>query len=150
MGKKFCKNHIHDTGGRGDAGVSAMRGATRRGKHDAERGSAMRGDKRDAERGSAMRRGGRDAKVVVVGGGIFAKTAKTPPLQSALRGYHCDPNARPSLRLHAHTKPPREPLGYYNDAARVGGHLAWRMGWWAGESSRKPRRPRPYSRHWRG
>ena len=23
------------------------------------------------------------------GGGIFAKTAKTPPLQSALRGWHC-------------------------------------------------------------
>ena len=33
-----------------------------------------------------MRRGGRDAKVVVVGGGIFAKTAKTPPLQSAIAG----------------------------------------------------------------
>ena len=27
-----------------------------------------------------------------VGGGIFAKTAKTPPLQSALRGWHCAPN----------------------------------------------------------
>ena len=69
--------------------------------------------------------GGLRGSVVVgeaVGGGIFAKTAKTPPLQSALRGYHCDPNARPSLRLHAHTKPPREPLGCYNDAARVGGH----------------------------
>ena len=25
-------------------------------------------------------------------------------------------------RHHAHTKPPREPLGCYNDAARVGGH----------------------------
>ena len=24
-----------------------------------------------------------------MGGGIFAKTAKTPPLQSALRGYRC-------------------------------------------------------------
>ena len=71
-------------------------------KRDAEGGSAMRrgearrGEgKRDAERGSAMRRGGRDAKVVVVGGEIFAKTAKTPPLQSALRGCHCDPNAVP-------------------------------------------------------
>ena len=80
---------------------------------------------RDAE-GSAGRKArcGENRRVWwgTMGGGIFAKTAKTPPLQSALRGYHCDPNARPSLRLHAHTKPPREPLGCYNDAARVGGH----------------------------
>ena len=33
--------------------------------------------------------GGEVCAAGAVGGGIFAKTAKTPPLQSALRGFHC-------------------------------------------------------------
>ena len=35
-----------------------------------------------------------------MGGGIFAKTAKTPPLQSALRGYRC--GGLPSTIICAH------------------------------------------------
>ena len=60
-----------------------------------------------------------------VGGEIFAKTAKTPPLQSALRGGHCDPHRNPNAahcRLHTHIMPPRLPpietYVFYNDAAR--------------------------------
>ena len=45
-----------------------------------------------------------------VGGGIFAKTAKTPPLQSALRGCHCDPNVVPSPTSPCPDLPPRIPL----------------------------------------
>ena len=45
-----------------------------------------------------------------VGGGIFAKTAKTPPLQSALRGWHCaqiSPISPPSpCAYHAPRMPP--------------------------------------------
>ena len=37
----------------------------------------------------------------VVGGGIFAKTAKTPPLQSALRGYQCATRRATSLQMPA-------------------------------------------------
>ena len=47
-----------------------------------------------------------------VGGEIFAKTAKTPPLQSALRGGHCDPHRNPNAahcRLHTHIMPPTPP-----------------------------------------
>ena len=43
------------------------------------------------------------------GGGIFAKTAKTPPLQSALRGCHCDPNVVPSPTSPCPALPPRIP-----------------------------------------
>ena len=56
-----------------------------------------------------------------MGGGIFAKTAKTPPLQSALRSV-----SRPKAAIgaafmyHAHPAclPPMGPYGLYNDAAR--------------------------------
>ena len=62
--------------------------------------------------------GKRDAKVVVVGGGIFAKTAKTPPLQSALAGIAL--RSKCHCRRHAPTMPPRDTRGCYNDAAREG------------------------------
>ena len=74
--------------------------------------------------------------VGAVGGGIFAKTAKTPPLQSALRGYQCATRRAMSLQMpaphmrvrappppYAHTVrpaclPSRRPYGFHNDAAR--------------------------------
>ena len=46
-----------------------------------------------------------------MGGGIFAKTAKTPPLQSALRSAS-RPKAAHCRRLHARTMPPRTPPSY--------------------------------------
>ena len=57
-----------------------------------------------------------------MGGGIFAKTAKTPPLQSALRSAS-RPKAAHCRRLHARTMPTPHafhlrPYGFYNDAAR--------------------------------
>ena len=59
---------------------------------------------------------------VAAGGEIFAKTAKTPPLQSAFAGISlrskCYPIAA-AMRIpctpHA---PSHEPRGFYNDAAR--------------------------------
>ena len=51
----------------------------------------------------------------VAGGGIFAKTAKTPPLQSALRGDRCDVGLRPTFTPCGHQQEWR--MGG-NDAAR--------------------------------
>jgi|GEM_PF-5517996 len=56
-----------------------------------------------------------------MGGGIFAKTAKTPPLQSALRSALCPKVAH--CRRHARTMPTPHtshlwgPYGFYHDAA---------------------------------
>ncbi len=79
---------------------------------------------RDAE-GSAGRKAqcGENRRVWwgTMGGGIFAKTAKTPPLQSALAGIAL--RSKCHCRHHAPTMPPRDTRGCYNDAARVGGHL---------------------------
>ena len=44
-----------------------------------------------------------------VGGGIFAKTAKTPPLQSGVCGEGIALSIAPKGRLHARTMPPRVP-----------------------------------------
>ena len=62
-----------------------------------------------------------------VGGGIFAKTAKTPPLQSGVCGdgiaIRIAPKGRPLVSpcaYHAHPAclPSMGPYGFYNDAAR--------------------------------
>ena len=132
-------------------------------------------------REGAMNAMGGYTHMEAMGGGIFAKTAKATPLQSALRGFiapnHADhpcvphrgiPHATASgkggmpnhnvINAHAfiatrydkcatrhatsllrrwaiHTHPMRWVAGYAH------------MGRWAGKPSRKPRRPRPYSRH---
>ena len=63
-----------------------------------------------------------------VGGGIFAKTAKTPPLQSAMRGWHCVSYCAPNI-AHFSLVAMRIPCtphaahlwgiyGFHNDAAR--------------------------------
>ena len=52
-----------------------------------------------------------------MGGGIFAKTAKTPPLQSALRSA-LRPNTAHCHSLHAYTMPHMETGGFYHDAVR--------------------------------
>ena len=44
-----------------------------------------------------------------MGGGIFAKTAKTPPLQSGVCGEGIALSIAPKGRLHARTMPPRVP-----------------------------------------
>ena len=54
-----------------------------------------------------------------MGGGIFAKTAKTPPLQSAI-AIRITPKGRPlppPCAYHATPHPPMNPW-FYNDAAR--------------------------------
>ena len=51
-----------------------------------------------------------------MGGGIFAKTAKTPPLQSALAGIAL--RSKCHCRRHTPAMPPRDTRGCYNDAAR--------------------------------
>ena len=54
-----------------------------------------------------------------MGGGIFAKTAKTPPLQSAI-AIRITPKGRPlppPCAYHATPHPPMSPW-FYNDAAR--------------------------------
>ena len=62
-----------------------------------------------------------------MGGGIFAKTAKTPPLQSGVCGdgiaIRIAPKGRPLVSpcaYHAHPAclPSMGPYGFYNDAAR--------------------------------
>ena len=61
------------------------------------------------------------------GGGIFAKTAKTPPLQSGVCGegiaLRIAPKGRPLMPPCAYHATPRafhlwNPYGFYNDAAR--------------------------------
>ena len=59
-----------------------------------------------------------------MGGGIFAKTAKTPPLQSGVCGdgiaIRIAPKGRPlppPCAYHATPHPPMNPW-FYNDAAR--------------------------------
>ena len=59
-----------------------------------------------------------------MGGGIFAKTAKTPPLQSGVCGegiaIRITPKGRPlppPCAYHATPHPPMSPW-FYNDAAR--------------------------------
>ena len=61
-----------------------------------------------------------------MGGGIFAKTAKTPPLQSGVCGdfiaIRIAPKGRPLMppcAHHAAPHPPMSPYGFYNDAARA-------------------------------
>ena len=64
------------------------------------------------------------------GGGIFAKTTKTPPLQSAMRGWHCVSYCAPNI-AHFSLVAMRIPCtphaahlwgiyGFHNDAARRG------------------------------
>ena len=62
-----------------------------------------------------------------VGGGIFAKTAKTPPLQSGVCGdiiaIRIAPKGRPLMPPCAYHATPRafhlwSPYGFYNDAVR--------------------------------
>ena len=62
-----------------------------------------------------------------MGGGIFAKTAKTPPLQSGVCGdfiaLRIAPKNRPLMPPCAYHATPRafhlwSPYGFYNDAAR--------------------------------
>ena len=71
-----------------------------------------------------------------VGGGIFAKTAKTPPLQSALH-VALRAKYRPFLpRRHAHTmhpacRPPMGAYGFYHatlvrEGTRYARHLPYR------------------------
>ena len=65
----------------------------------------------------------------MVGGGIFAKTAKPPPLQSALRS-HCAPNIAhfSSIAMRILCTPHAArlwgPTFFYNDAAWEGRALA--------------------------
>ena len=67
------------------------------------------------------------ARQGTVGGGIFAKTAKTPPLQSGVCGdfiaLRIAPKGRPLMPPCAYHATPRafhlwNPYGFYNDAAR--------------------------------
>ena len=65
---------------------------------------------------------GGDARMAggAVGGGIFAKTAKTPPLQSGFCGDIIAVASRPKAahgRRHARTMPHMETCGFYHDAA---------------------------------
>ena len=71
--------------------------------------------------------GGEVCAAWAVGGGIFAKTAKTPPLQSGVCGdfiaLRIAPKGRPLMPPCAYHATPRafplwNPYGFYNDAAR--------------------------------
>ena len=95
-------------------------------RHHLSRRGTPRRDKRPtatvAVNGIAM--GAWCARMVVIGGGIFAETAKTPPLQSGVCGegiaIRITPKGRPlppPCAYHATPPPPMSPW-FYNDAAR--------------------------------
>ena len=79
--------------------------------------------------GRGRGRGGMETLGVAAGGEIFAKTAKTPPLQSGvarmpLRSKYCPITAAMRVPYTPHAVHLGSPYGFYNDAAWEGRALA--------------------------